>query len=669
MQSRLSALLLFGLIPAFLYSQEISGDSIHNLNTVVVTGKKNDFLSLQNIGTKLDMRLMNMLPNILGNADPFHYLQFLPGIQTNNEYDAGLYIQGSENGHNMVAVDGVPIYNSGHLLGIFSTFNSAHYNSLLLYTHPHSSAFPNRIGGHTVMQLYNRLPDKPHGQLSVGPVSSQGSVKIPLSKKSGLILSGRLSYLNLLYSQWLDIDGSKIKYDFSDFNVTYIHNINKKNTLWVDGYYGQDNVIIDDRNYGINLSLKWGNKMLAAHLKTDISELIHLRQKIFFTNFENNLILKSDYLGISIPSGIMTYGYSANMDYKRLTMGIDASYHNIELQSPAVSNYYQDTFIDSKQHSEEVSAYLEYQLPLRAFLLELGVRGSLFHCNGDKTYLSADPSLSITYKNSHNWSVCLTGYQRHQYLTQTGVSSIGLPIEFWLSSTESVPPQVTRGLNLSWRKFFGNKYSLTLEGFYKKLYHQIEYVGNLLDLKDRNYSLDKYIYSSKGENYGMSIILTKRTGKIVGWMNYTYTHARRSAEGSLLGSWYSPSHERPQEFNLLMTYKINKRWSLGSTFVFASGTPFTASSSFYVNNGNIISQYGKYNDNRLPGYTRLDLSVGYSLKTTGRSMSGINFSLYNALNSGNPLLYRLKLYDNEYGYKKLSFVMRMMPSVSFFYKF
>jgi hypothetical protein len=53
----------------------------------------------------------------------------------------------------------------------------------------------------------------------------------------------------------------------------------------------------------------------------------------------------------------------------------------------------------------------------------------------------------------------------------------------------------------------------------------------------------------------------------------------------------------------------------------------------------------------------------------GNATSGINFSLYNALNTGNALLYRLKLYDNEYGYKRLTFAMQIMPSVSFFYRF
>ena len=39
---------------------------------------------------KLDMEYMHRLPKILGNADPVHYAQMLPGVQTSSEIDAGV---------------------------------------------------------------------------------------------------------------------------------------------------------------------------------------------------------------------------------------------------------------------------------------------------------------------------------------------------------------------------------------------------------------------------------------------------------------------------------------------------------------------------------------------------------------------------------------------------
>lgn len=665
---RFTVILLFSFFPFILSGQVETLDSTNILNQVVIFGEKSDFLSLQNGEIKLDMKMMDMMPNILGNADPLHYLRFLPGIQMNNEYDAGLHIQGCDNGHNMVSVDGIPIYNPGHLLGIFSTFNTSHYKYVQINTHPFSSKSPNRLGGDVDMKLCDELPRKANGIFSVGPISSQGTARIPLSDNSAVFLSGRVSYLNMFYSRWLDIDGSKVKYNFGDLNVTYLHKINKKSTLWIDGYYGGDRVHVDDSFYEIDLSMEWDNKMISAHLKTEINEYLKFHQKIFVSNYENRMFFKSDYFTLRIPSGITTYGYMADVKYKRMKMGVNACHHNIELQSPSVSNFYQDTSIKDKQQSQEISAYAECSKSWKSFLFEMGIRGSCFHGN-DITQLLADPSASIIFEPKENWNIALTGYQRHQFLSQTGITSMGLPSEFWISSTKACPPQMIRGLSLKWQFFYGNRYSLFLEGFYKKLYNQIEYIGDLLDFKDTRYELNNFLFPSKGENYGLSINLSKRTGKIVGWVNYTYTHARRSADHPILGDNYSPSHERPHELDIVTTYKHSNKLHFGATLVYASGTAFTAPTAFYYNNGNIVSQFSDYNANRLPGYLRLDLSTNFYFKNMENKTSGVNFSLYNALNVGNPLLYRLKIYDNEYEYQRLTFVMKIMPSISFFYKF
>jgi len=648
-----------------LLGQVILSERSTILDTVKVVGEKQDYLSLQRNGVKLDMKMMDMMPNILGNSDPIHYLQYLPNVQMTNEYDAGLYIQGCDNGHNMVSIEGVPIYNPGHLLGIFSTFNTSHYKSVQVNSNPVSSSSPNRIGGEVDMKLHDDVLNAIHGKVSVGPISSQGTIRMPLSKSSALAVSGRWSYLNLLYSRWLDVDGSKFKYNFSDYNVSYLHKINAKNTLCIDGYMGYDKANVDDSYYGLALSLEWGNRMISAHLKTNFSGSTTIHQKIFFSNYENSLKFVSDYIKMSVPSSISTYGYKVNMKSRRVEFGIDALLHNIELQSPAISNYYQDSSLKSIQRSQEISAYVDYTVPWKSFLFQMGIHGNYFHLNNYGRMVSADPSVSITFESTTNWYIKLTGYQRHQFLAQTGISSIGLPTEFWLSLTK---PQIVRGICMRWRKFIDNRFSLSIEGFYKKLYNQIEFVGDLLDYKETNYTPNNYLYPSQGENYGFSINISKRTGKIVGWANYTYTHARRSADHPMLNHDYPSSHERPHELDIVATCRFN-RWNFGVTFVYASGTSFTAPSAFYYNNGNIVSQFGEYNGKRLPGYSRLDLSANFFIKQTKGGSMGVNFSLYNAFNTGNPLLYRLKIYGNEYGYKRLTFVFQAMPSISFFSTF
>ena len=170
------------------------------------------------IKTKLDgavvwnLQQMNDLPKILGNADPVHYAQMLPGIQTNNEYKSGINIQGCESSHNGIFIGNVPIYNVSHLLGFFSTFNASHYPTMQLQKFISSAAFPNRLGGELDMNIQDDVSDSISGELSVGLISSQGTLHLPVNKKTSITVSLRGSYINLVYGHWMKVDDMAVDY-------------------------------------------------------------------------------------------------------------------------------------------------------------------------------------------------------------------------------------------------------------------------------------------------------------------------------------------------------------------------------------------------------------------------------------------------------------------------
>ena len=63
-------------------------------------------------------------PVLLGETDVLKTLQLLPGVQSGGEGQTGLYVRGGSPDQNLVLLDGVPVYNTSHLLGIFSVFNA-----------------------------------------------------------------------------------------------------------------------------------------------------------------------------------------------------------------------------------------------------------------------------------------------------------------------------------------------------------------------------------------------------------------------------------------------------------------------------------------------------------------------------------------------------------------
>jgi hypothetical protein len=164
-------------------------------------------------------------------------------------------------------------------------------------------------------------------------------------------------------------------------------------------------------------------------------------------------------------------------------------------------------------------------------------------------------------------------------------------------------------------------------------------------------------------------MLNKCSGRLTGWLSYSYTQAKRRFE-SLGTQRYPASHERPHEVNVVGTYTLNSHWSVGGVFVYASGTPFTAPAYVAMYNQNLLISYGEHNANRLKPYVRLDLSVNYKWRGRWIRENGINFSLYNATSKSNEIFYFISTDDDgSFAYKATKFQLRILPSVSYFCKF
>ena len=614
---------------------------------------------------------MNALPKILGNANPLHLAQFLPGIQTNSEYDAGIHIQGCESGHNQISISGVPVYNPSHILGLFSTFNSSHFTNVLIEKQsPISSG--NFLGGNIEMTPQSQLVKKIGGELSIGPMSSQGTLKIPFGKKTSLYLSARGSYLNLLYGKWLKIDDNELVYGFGDYNLTFLWEPTEKDLVWIDGYYGQDNAKQTDNATGAFFKVEWGNYLGAVHWKHKYFKST-LTQSFYSTNYKNKLTFNPTGQNYFLPSSIYDYGYKATWEQKHWNLGGKAIIHRILPQTPQLPDEKrnEDMLPLIKQNCQEYSLFGECTYPIdRHWMLKGGLKGTLFVTPEKKKYAGANPMAQIGYAPNEEQRFTLEYQWQQQYLFQTGFSNMGLPTEFWFSAKDNISPQKAHSLSLTYDIEFGNgDWKLSTSLYYKRLQHQVEFIGNLLDLLEEGYQLENSIANGKGNNYGFNILLNKLTGKWNGWVSYSFGKALRTFDHPLLTKTYPSNHERVHELNLLTVYRPTKKWELSATFVVASGTPFTAPDYIYFWNGHLISHFGEHNANRLNPYMRLDLSANYAFKKTKKKEHGLNFSLYNTTMKKNDLFYRMKFHNGRFAYRPVRFLLPILPSINYYCKF
>ncbi len=617
-----------------------------------------------------NLQSMSELPQILGNADPMHYAQLLPGVQTNNEFRSGIHIQGCENSHHFISVEGVPIYNVQHLLGFFSSFNAPHYSSMLLSKTPASAGAANRLGGELTMELPAEGADSLRGEVAVGAISSQGTLRLPLGRRTSLGVSLRVSYMNLLYSRWLEADGNQIRYSFYDANLTLHHVIDERNKLLFDYYGGRDGMSVLENRYFADMRDHWGNQVGGLHWWHDSGSLA-AKTTMYVSSYHNRFDMSMQNMKFSLPSSITAWGLKSKLTWLRWEVGADVVWHHIHPQSlEAEGSFNRSDGSQPVAQSLEGSLFGQFTQPLPMSLsLSVGLRGSAYSLS-DASFWAVDPSVALFY-DDHETQFALCYAQKHQYLFQTGFSAMGLPSEFWLSCNKNHRPQYAHEFSVRFSTYlFHRQYRLSADAYYKQLYHQVEYMGSVLDYLNMRYDIERSLIDGKGSNYGFSFMLNKCSGKLTGWVSYAYSHARRQfAERSLEWS-YPASHDRPHELNIVLAYSLKKHWSFGSTLVYASGTPFTAVSRLAFINGNLLLQYEDYHASRLKPYLRLNVSANYKWHTNFAREQGLNFTLYNVTAHSNELFYYVSVNDDGlFAYRPVRFLFKVLPSISYFCKF
>ncbi len=667
-------LLLFCTSSFCLHGQEEGVWNISLDSLVVKVHKNTSSLKTSEDGKiRWQLEQLSSLPMILGNADPLRYSQMLPGVQTNDEYSTGLHIQGCGNQHNAILAGRVPLYNINHLMGFFSSFIPSHYSSMELSKAPSSTQMPNRLGG----ELNMLLPDNPvkrvGGELSLGFISSHGTLRLPIADHTAATVSMRGSYMNLLYSRWLKEGDHQLGYTFGDVNMTVVHQVDSSNKLIVDGYLGRDKAVFSDHSYLADMRATWGNRMVAAHWLSNCRNGLAMNHVAYVTQYHNQFRLAMPGMTFNLPSSILDVGYNVHMARGKWKAGAEIILHRIKPQNLESSGTYIGTSSSqaTAEKPVELSLYGDYTLPLvQDIKLTVGLRSnSLQHAGG--AYYGVDPLIRIAY-NHADMQLSAAWCLKHQYLFQTGFSDMGLPTEFWMSANRDMPPQTSSSLSVSYSHYlFSRRWMLVADAFYKKLGGQVEYFGSVLDLVNTAYDVNNLLQPGHGENYGFSIMLNKCSGRLTGWLSYGYTHADATFNHKGQGEeTYPANHSRPHELNAVVSYRFNEHWDFGVTMTYATGTPYTAASSLSLLNGNILIQYGRHNGERLRPYGRIDVSVNYKWKNKVFSENGLNFSIYNLTGRNNEVFHYLSSHqDGQFAYRPVISVLRLLPSLNYYCKF
>lgn len=93
----------------------------------------------------IEVSSLAKMPSLFGERDFIKGLQLLPGVKSESEASGGYQVRGGKAAQNLILLDGATVYNVGHMMGLFSTFNDDAMMGASLY----KGLLPAQLGGGT----------------------------------------------------------------------------------------------------------------------------------------------------------------------------------------------------------------------------------------------------------------------------------------------------------------------------------------------------------------------------------------------------------------------------------------------------------------------------------------------------------------------------------------
>lgn len=662
---------LLSLCAISLYAQSDSL-STRSIDELVVEEVRQPLVRYNMLGkTYWSIETMKAMPM----SDPLRNIQLLPGVHANSENTGGVFVQGCDNSHNYTTINGTPVYYPMHLLGFFSTFNSSYFKDLT-FNKSMRLVTANRLGAEVGMETADTIPDKLGVDVDLGMMTAQGMVSMPLGSKLSLSVAGRYSDVNAIYDGMMNmlLENQRIAYRFYDINMGVLYKPTERDDVSIEYFEGSDYANLDIFTYMINSRLHWGNRNASLRWSHQGDRLM-LNHAVYYTAYRSVFDMLQTDSRICLPASIQTLGAKSEQrymaDYCLLTYGGEVMRHVIAPQAPQITGSYATTNMPRQvQEATEGAVYMQADIMLNhAVELVGGLRLSGFY--NTRWQMVGDPRLTLRYHPSSLTTWQLTAGSYTQYLHQVGFSSNGLPTEFWISSDNGVAPQYARKVSLALQQeLVDRRYRISVETYFARLCNQVEYKGNALGLITEEYDLNENLVVGNGYNYGVDLMLQKNVGHLTGWVSYSWARAPRSFVQNHERVAYPSVHNREHDLNVVLNWKLDDRWNLSATYIYATGTPYTEVKHAYILGENAIVSYEKHNSSRYPALTRLDLALNYQLPRVGEMSHSVKLAVYNATFAKNPISYNYNNFRGNIVYKRpVCLFSTAVPSVSYLVQF
>jgi len=647
--------------------------------------------TLQNFNrgfTYLTQGAINNIPAMGGEKDLIKAVTTLPGITMGMEGISSISIRGGGTEHNLFIVDGVPVYNTGHLFNFISVFNPEAIKDIAIYRH----SFPTRYGGRLASVIDISLRDGNTKEMQIkadlGLINSKFSLEGPLGNrgKTSYMFAARSTYLDLFKHNRLKeiretpvgkiprrpqdrMNNSDFGYTFADVNFKLSHRFNNRNRFFFSLYSGIDYYRLEEVDVISRNSVNFTRSNYLASLKSFhmLSDRLMLellvyanqhgnKQNVNSENYQHEVHwdpvtrLFSEHFSLSTQirdknintlSDIAAEGHLsyALKGHGLLKGGFSFIHHNFRPTDYYIEKLDNDghkvnfQLLNTKQNANQVAVYANIERQLWGKInLNTGLRLSGY-ISGSARYFRPEPRFSVGYSITEKDAIHLSYSIMQQYNHALTRNEQFVTNTIWVPSTSKIKPQRSEQLSLGYISILGDADYQFETYIYQKRKRDLVHYFISGENKFLYHNWQDYLLSGgKGRGFGWEVSFSKLKGIFTGNINYTFSRHFRQFKEVNRGQWFPYKYNREHVLNISGVATLNNNWSIGFYWTINSGARISLPDA-YVNENPFRWGYFSYsgvNNVKLPLYHRLDLSFDWEKSFGDNHTLGISFNIYNA---------------------------------------
>jgi hypothetical protein len=606
-------------------------------------------ISVQSIG----QQEINLVP-IAVEKDLFRTVKVLPGITSTGDVTGQFYVRGGGGDQNMILYDNMIIYNPFHAFGLFSIFNTDAIKISEVFTGGIEPEYGGRLS--SVINIISKEGNKNRfsGSASLGFLSGQALLEGPIYDGS-FLFSFRKSFFHSILKKFLN---KEVPLSFYDFSSKISYPFSEEGKFIFSNLSSYDEILNSDIS---EPDYFWKNNSFGLNLQTFLDKYL-VNVSFSSSNFEAEVDYK-DYKGLkNLKSKVNDFFFDSRIQIPafqndKLNFGLGFILPQMSFSLINNSGYYNERVGDKS----DLNTWVRYELSqFENMVINIGLRMNFSNINHFQYAL--EPRLGVKYQASPLFAVkgSLSRYHQNMFTTYNEDDIIPL-FEAWLPIQDPYIPERNDESILGFDITASEFLDFTIQGYYRKYENLLNYNN------DKRKKDDNDLLQGSGKSYGFELSMKFTYDILYCMLNYSLSRAERTT-GEIT---FLPKYDKTHSLKILAGLKLpfdieaNLYWEL------STGAPFTPITSIYNrirydsirdNNYNnekseIFIEMGKKNSERLPVYSRLDVSFSKAVNLFDNLKMKMNLDLINVYDRKN-----IFYFDRFTG--KSIYMLPFMPTLS-----